>query len=77
MEMEADGLLVTDTLDDYKGFHVAVNKGDRISRLQSKEAVWETWSGGQPMPQAWVTVGEKGSHHHSKSKVVQTHGSDK
>lgn len=68
MEMEADGLLLTDTtLDDCKSFHVAVIKGDQISRLRSKEAVWETWSGGQPMPQAWVTVGEKGSHHHSKS----------
>lgn len=46
MEMEADGLLLTDTtVDDYKGFQVAVIKGDRIIRLQSKEAVWETWSG--------------------------------
>lgn len=61
MEVEADGLLLTDTtVDDYKGFQVAVIKGDRISRLQSKEAVWETWSGGQPMPQGWVTDGEKG-----------------
>lgn len=46
MEMEADGLLLTDnTGDDYKGLQVAVIKGDRISRLQSKEAVWATWSG--------------------------------
>lgn len=37
MEMEADGLVLTDTtVDKYKGFQVSVIKGDRISRIKVK-----------------------------------------
>lgn len=68
MEMEADGLVLTDTtVDKYKGFQVAVIKGDRISRLKVKRLFGKHGVDDNQCHRAGLQVGEGES---SPFKVV-------